>query len=994
MLLKYSQAQKRLKSAGAGKPQRATGMMKITSGMINVTPRVHRKVLKAASKRPSSHHRSLTASKKEDRITVDPCDNSNDSGLGFDHHLEYQVAHQTSLRFSDKEACWSEESPETKRRRLEIKLESDDANDNFSFPESIAPSRTPLCLPITRTSRGKLLQTSALPLNLPTAPLTLSSQLSATSRNGRMHLQILCQPEQQHRARYQTEGSRGAVKDRTGNGFPVVKLVGYDQPTFLQVFIGTDQGRVAPHMFYQACRVSGKNSTPCVEKKVDGTIVIEVDVEPSKDMVVTCDCVGILKERNVDVEHRFPEEGSGRSKKKSTRCRMVFRSSITHLDGTVETLQVTSQPIVCTQPPGVPEICKKSLNSSVATGGQEIFILGKNFLKDTRVVFQEGDGNNIAWKQSVQPDKEFLQQSHLVCAVPPYQRTDITESVSVRLCVESSGKSSEPHTFLYTPVPSGSLVSSPDKTNNSALTPDGPLFNPASTLATSSPNVVNSLGNFIGDSNLVAAASSSLLLNTDPASTYIAPEQSPGQDEKVHPVMMWSTPIESLDKPMDIASQMMPPPPPALISLNLRRPSLQMIVPEISPDDMKKEMPDSSEIPQTFVSVSDLTSTQSPSMDTFRQFVSDKNNTPLPSLSVENFLSNLEGVSDFSTKEQIKTQMISDVPELLTQSVVKTVFEEPSANILSSVQSNISSSDIINTSPSLVFTSAVSEQTSSNGNQENINVINNNPMVSETTTSALHVHGLDLQHSSLISREQNARLDALVSSALVAPTSATERLDAFVTSTADSHISPNSSPSILTPIPETAHLNPIQPLTVADQSLNIINHQDTVPMTQILQETTLPSQIQENTQVITESSLCSLLTSSSPIQNIVSINHITPQPINLTQNSLSITSPSQYDEAKFVPKITVDLNSNQNIEIKPSNKFLMPLPTPNQTMEKKEPSQFLIPKQEVFEIKSTAPTSQPQVKKCEEGMPLPQELTNMSENDLLCYINTSYFDKI
>lgn len=40
------------------------------------------------------------------------------------------------------------------------------------------------------------------------------------------------------------------------------------------------------------------------------------------------------------------------------------------------------------QPPGVPEICKKSLVSCPASGGLELYILGKNFLKDTRVTFQ------------------------------------------------------------------------------------------------------------------------------------------------------------------------------------------------------------------------------------------------------------------------------------------------------------------------------------------------------------------------------------------------------------------------------------------------------------------------------------------------------------------------------------------------------------------------------------------------------------------------------
>lgn len=37
-------------------------------------------------------------------------------------------------------------------------------------------------------------------------------------------LRIVEQPEDQHRARYLTEGSRGTVKDKSGNGFPVVKV--------------------------------------------------------------------------------------------------------------------------------------------------------------------------------------------------------------------------------------------------------------------------------------------------------------------------------------------------------------------------------------------------------------------------------------------------------------------------------------------------------------------------------------------------------------------------------------------------------------------------------------------------------------------------------------------------------------------------------------------------------------------------------------------------
>lgn len=45
----------------------------------------------------------------------------------------------------------------------------------------------------------------------------------------------------------------------------------------------------------------------------------------------------------------------------------------------------------------------------------------------------------------------FNFQTHLVCCVPPYHRTDITETVSVQFFVRSGGKTSEPHSFYYTP---------------------------------------------------------------------------------------------------------------------------------------------------------------------------------------------------------------------------------------------------------------------------------------------------------------------------------------------------------------------------------------------------------------------------------------------------------------------------------------------------------------------------------------------------------------
>jgi len=47
----------------------------------------------------------MMAARTQERTTVDPCDNSNDSGLGFDHHLEFQLAATSSVKFADQEVC-------------------------------------------------------------------------------------------------------------------------------------------------------------------------------------------------------------------------------------------------------------------------------------------------------------------------------------------------------------------------------------------------------------------------------------------------------------------------------------------------------------------------------------------------------------------------------------------------------------------------------------------------------------------------------------------------------------------------------------------------------------------------------------------------------------------------------------------------------------------------------------------------------------------------
>lgn len=64
------------------------------------------------------------------------------------------------------------------------------------------------------------------------------------------------------------------------------QLEGVSEPVVLQVFVANDAGRVKPHGFYQACRVTGRNTTACKEVDIEGTTVIEIPLEPSTDMTL------------------------------------------------------------------------------------------------------------------------------------------------------------------------------------------------------------------------------------------------------------------------------------------------------------------------------------------------------------------------------------------------------------------------------------------------------------------------------------------------------------------------------------------------------------------------------------------------------------------------------------------------------------------------------------------------------------------------------------
>lgn len=192
--------------------------MKYTSLSGSVASRFNRKVIRSASKRSTEHHRRSDDS--------DPSELSNDSGLGLDHQLEVQLATRTAQPYSTTNKVWCCEGPETKRKKLTFHLEPDDVNDDFCFPEVLRRKSANEygSYPRSPSPKEKITNMPGRGRGVGGAPVTLSTPFSSGSRDGKTQLMIVCQPEQQHRARYQTEGSRGAVKDRTGNGFPVVKV--------------------------------------------------------------------------------------------------------------------------------------------------------------------------------------------------------------------------------------------------------------------------------------------------------------------------------------------------------------------------------------------------------------------------------------------------------------------------------------------------------------------------------------------------------------------------------------------------------------------------------------------------------------------------------------------------------------------------------------------------------------------------------------------------
>uniref|UniRef100_A0A3Q3LL82 Nuclear factor of activated T-cells 5 n=1 Tax=Mastacembelus armatus TaxID=205130 RepID=A0A3Q3LL82_9TELE len=426
------------------------------------TPSKRRPVLSISPPPEDLFDDSQMSCQEEPIITAPTCPDSEHSSSMWADDSVSNFSLVSSISYNDNTEVPRKSRKRTPRQRPGPKpAPPEDSMDVFDADSAKAPHFV-----LSQLGTDK---TSPIASSLESGTVIKGGSLSTQfpQRSDGKELKILVQPETQHRARYLTEGSRGSVKDRTQQGFPTVKLEGISDPVVLQVFVANDAGRVKPHGFYQACRVTGRNTTACKEVDIEGTTVIEIPLEPSNEMTLAVDCVGILKLRNADVEARIGVAGS---KKKSTRARLVFRVNIPQPDGSILTLQVPSSPILCTQPAGVPEILKKSLHSCSVRGGEEVFIIGKNFLKGTKVVFQENIADDNSWQAEAKIDMDFFHQNHLIVTVPPFHNQSVTSPVSVGIFVmTNAGRSHDAQPFTYTPDSADSSNVQTVKTEGTSL---------------------------------------------------------------------------------------------------------------------------------------------------------------------------------------------------------------------------------------------------------------------------------------------------------------------------------------------------------------------------------------------------------------------------------------------------------------------------------------------------------------------------------------------
>nr|CAD7442198.1 unnamed protein product [Timema bartmani] len=417
--------------------------------------------------------------------------------------------------------------------------------------------------------------------------------------------------------------------------------------------------------------------------------------------------------------------------------------------------------------------------------------------------------------------------------------------------------------------------------------------------------------------------------------------------------------------------KLMPPPLIPLVSRHCIK-SLELKVEteddnQLSPDDLKgidlRMKPTATVLPMA--TVADLSSTQSPSMATLRRFVGEDGASSLPTQSaqsVEKFLSRIEsksGSAMLPSSEQHKI-VYSAVPSYVTESSKQSSVETADHAILQS--SSHGSSDAMLTCATATGEDPLLVSAASRTSPIAIkNMILNTAVASlegdmhiagpsRTSPIAIKAMLLDSHISAVMAQETS-----LAQSSLNSHLMATNVAEPTRGSTLQSML--EDSGNIPTLLSGSTHSQE-SPLTITQApSLPEASHQLNTCITTSI----LPKEVQHNLQ--SGQLMYTSQASGEFVPHIIVTNigqkEMVTQCVEANHQK-SIDNKSSHTSASQDRKTTTNLSS---------------LPVPVADMSTKD-----------------VPGSGTVQKKAEEGM-VPQELTQMSDNDLLSYINPSCFDQ-
>eukprot|EP00794_Sanderia_malayensis_P007472 gene7472-8301_t len=309
------------------------------------------------------------------------------------------------------------------------------------------------------------------------------------------NLEMVEQPEESYRARYESEGCRGPIRGISENGFPTVKVNGYTGNVVMTVFLVTDNGE--PHL--HSITGPGSTKTTCKEVKLKDNITgIQTWIGPDQNMTAVWDSLSVLRIRNWDADKKLRERGEDPAawKNKKKEARLMFQCTVpqaANRPGYILTCQ--SRPFRCTAPSGNPEIWWMSTKESLAKGGKEAAIVGKKFAAGYRVRFYNSDSEGV-WEALADIDRSKSHQGAIVFKVPAYKTASIEKSVGVsvevRVGPEKDKRCSESVSFQYVPDDDGDQTATKSCAQcNSIKTALSHLFEKDSTIIKPEPDVTD-----------------------------------------------------------------------------------------------------------------------------------------------------------------------------------------------------------------------------------------------------------------------------------------------------------------------------------------------------------------------------------------------------------------------------------------------------------------------------------------------------------------------